>query len=95
MEMKHKIVLMPDHVFRKYWNILMITLLGYVATWVPYSICFKETNPDGPITGEEIVDYIVDILFIIDIFINFISSYDDPVTSLPVISMKKISINYM
>lgn len=37
----------------------------------------------------------VDGLFLIDIFINFISAYEDPVTGLPVISLKKIAFNYL
>jgi len=37
----------------------------------------------------------VDILFGIDIVVNFISSYDNPETGMPVISLKKISANYI
>lgn len=72
----------------------MIFLLVYVATYVPFSICFNESNPDSPLSGEEILDMCVDALFLIDIFINFVSAYEDPNTGLPVISLKKISINY-
>jgi hypothetical protein len=37
----------------------------------------------------------VDILFVIDIFINFISAIEDPVSNLPIISLKKIGYNYI
>ena len=46
-------------------------------------------------TGQEIFDLIVDLLFMFDIFINFISSYEDPQTNLPVISLKKIAWSYI
>ena len=42
-----------------------------------------------------IIDMIVDILFGIDLFVNFISSYEDPETGLPVVSLKLIAINYL
>ena len=37
----------------------------------------------------------VDILFGIDIIVNFLSSYEDPATGLPVISLKAIALNYL
>jgi DNA-binding transcriptional ArsR family regulator len=40
LEAKPKIVLMPDDPFKRFWSIIMIFLLGYVATLVPYHICF-------------------------------------------------------
>lgn len=95
LEKKPKIVLLGDHPVKRTWNILMIFLLIYVATYVPFSICFNDSSPDDPISGEEILDMCVDGLFLIDIFINFISAYEDPNTGLPVISLKKISINYI
>ena len=38
---------------------------------------------------------LVDCLFFIDIIVNLLSSYDDPDTGLPVISLKKIATNYL
>jgi len=52
LERKPRIVLLADHPIKKFWNILMIFLLIYVATYVPFSICFVDSNPDDPITGE-------------------------------------------
>lgn len=86
---------MPDDPIKRFWNILMIFLLFYVASWVPVSICFLDSNNTGVITPAEVFDYIVDILFFIDIIINFLSSYEDPVTGLPIISIKKIAKNYL
>jgi len=37
----------------------------------------------------------VDALFLIDIIINFVSAYEDPSTGLPIISLKKIAVNYV
>ena len=95
--LQHKpwIVIMPDDTIKKFWNILMIFLLAYVATYVPYSICFIEPVPDAPMTTGEMIDIMVDILFLCDIFINFASSYENSVTNLPIINLKSIAINYL
>lgn len=94
LEQKSKMVFMPDDPIKRFWNILMIFLLFYVASWVPVSICFQESNTSGILTAAEVFDFIVDTLFFMDIIINFLSSYEDPVTGLPVISIKKIAKNY-
>ena len=86
---------MPDDTFKKIWNFIMILLLAYVASWVPFSICFDNSRPGDPITITEYVDTMVDGFFLIDIFVNFISSYEDPDTTLPIVSLKKISIHYL
>ena len=95
LEQKPSIVLLPDHNFKRFWNVLMIFLLAYVATYVPYGICFTTNDPNGPVTTMEIVDGIVDGLFFIDIIVNFVSAYEDPYTGLPIISLKKIAFNYI
>lgn len=91
-------VMMSDHPFKRVWDILMIFMLGYVATLVPYNICLKSTNIDENInsyTEEEITALLVDLLFFIDIFVNFLSSYDDPETNLPVVDLKLIAKKYV
>jgi hypothetical protein len=41
LEKKSGLVLMPDDMFKRIWNIIIIILLIYVATYVPVSICFN------------------------------------------------------
>lgn len=92
---KPMIVLMPDDLFKRFWNIIMIFLLAYVATYVPYGICFVQKPPGSPMETDDYIDLGVDGLFGIDIIVNFLSSYEDPVTSLPVINLRKIAVNYL
>ena len=48
IEKKPKIVLVQNHPFKRFWNVLMILLLFYVATYVPFNICFGKVElPDG------------------------------------------------
>jgi hypothetical protein len=85
LEKKSPFVLMPDSTFKRYWNIIVMTLLLYVATYVPFSTCFnqKQGKFDTPI---EFFDLFVDLVFAVDIFVNFISSYEDP-SGLPVVDL--------
>jgi type III secretory pathway component EscR len=76
LEGKSIFILLPDDNIKKFWNILMIFLLFYVATWVPYNICFNASESEG-MEWVEPVDLCVDFLFLIDILINFLSSYED------------------
>jgi len=76
----------------------MIILLVYVVLWVPINICFYQSNPDdesNEIDVNGLIDAVVDGFFGVDILINFISSYEDPVNGLPVVSLKKIALNYV
>ena len=39
----------------------------------------------------ELTEFMVDILFLVDIIVNFLSAYDDQTTNLPVIDLKRIA----
>lgn len=67
------IVLLPDNKLRMAWNLVTMLLLLYTASFVPYRTSFIEDAPPGLATWE----WIVDALFCIDIFINFISAYEN------------------
>ena len=83
---------MPDSLFIKFWNIVVMLLLFYVVTYVPIQVCFIE----GDVTGAVgVLNLIIDYLFVIDIFVSFTTAYDDPETALPVTNSKKIAINYL
>lgn len=95
LEQKPRIVLLPDNNIKRYWNVQMILLLGYVATWVPFEICYLQDDPGAALGTSDFISIFIDSLFFIDIIINFLSAYEDPVTGLPIISLKKIAINYL
>lgn len=52
----------------------MIILLIYAALFIPFKISFVD---DGEYPTWDIIDYIVDAFFSLDILINFISAYYD------------------
>jgi hypothetical protein len=72
----------------------MMFLMAYVVSFVPFNICFDE-SVTTEMTLVKYIDVVVDIFFFIDIIINFLSAYDDPQTSLPVVKYRKIAKNYL
>lgn len=51
---------------------LLIILLIYTATYMPYKTCFI----DNPSEASEVIDSIVDALFTADIAVNFLSAVE-------------------
>lgn len=54
------------------WDWLILIFILYTATSIPFMVCFK-FNSD-PMT---IADTVVDVMFLVDIFLNFHTSYVD------------------
>lgn len=80
----------PTSKFKVIWNILMFLLIVYTAMVVPVRISFVDETTDAWL----IADVVMDSLFMIDIFINFISAYEDDSGEI-VKSRKRIAISYM
>lgn len=92
--------------FKAIWDWIVLFLVMYTAIVTPYMAAFvltRETNKTGRILATSInieddplviVDYIVDVMFIIDIFINFRTTFvdsNDEVVSDPC----RVAVNYM
>ena len=75
--------------FKFFWNMVLLFLLVYTATVVPYRTAFV----DIPSIQMVIFDAIIDFLFIADLFINFLSAYDIDENKEET-RLKKIWINY-
>ena len=63
---------MPSSTFKTTWNIVIIILLLYTSTVVPYQVAFVEADNNL----SKFLNYMVDILFVFDICINFLSAYE-------------------
>ena len=68
-------------------------LLVYVVSYVPVAVCFFNTNNDESMNAGAIMDMIVDLLFVIDIIVNFISAYETVEGEL-IVNLKSIALNY-
>ncbi|XP_063159249.1 potassium voltage-gated channel subfamily H member 2 isoform X2 [Candoia aspera] len=97
----HKWTILHYSPFKAVWDWLILLLVIYTAIFTPYSAAFLLNNQDGrdhrtcgySCSPLNVVDLIVDIMFIIDILINFRTTYvnsNEEVVSHPA----KIAIHY-
>nr|XP_020475083.1 potassium voltage-gated channel subfamily H member 2-like isoform X2 [Monopterus albus] len=96
----HKWTVLHYSPFKAVWDWLILLLVIYTAILTPYSAAFllqdqEETGPQSCsyCSPLNVVDLIVDIMFIIDILINFRTTYvnsNDEVVSHPV----RIAVHY-
>ena len=66
-------IMLPENKFKILWNFVILMLLLYTATFVPYRTAFID---DGG-TGLNDWEWVVDVLFMADLVITFISAYED------------------
>jgi CRP-like cAMP-binding protein len=64
-------VIMPFSRFRRTWDIVTLILVLYTAIWLPIVICFL----DGSQTPTRVIDVFTDIIFLIDVGINFHTAF--------------------
>ena len=83
-------ILLPENKFKMFWNFVIMFLLLYTATFVPYRTAFIDD------VSESLTDFewCVDALFIFDLIINFTSAYEDRDKNIEV-RLKLIAINYI
>lgn len=86
-----KFILHPSTKFKVFWNIVMALLLLYTAVVMPYTLTFLDYTMYDP---WGIIDLALDLLFFIDILVNFNSAYFDQEGHL-ISNRKQITINYL
>ncbi|KAG1678597.1 hypothetical protein FOA52_012604 [Chlamydomonas sp. UWO 241] len=84
----------PDSLFRKHWDYLILLLMVYVVIITPYLIAFEISTTDmsAPIT---IIDLSINSLFLLDVCLNFRTSYPDPEVGMMISDRKKVAVNYV
>ena len=65
-------ILVPDNMFKKCWDNLILLMLGYILIVSPYRISFNNNS-----SMLNFIDSTNDYIFMLDLLINFISAYED------------------
>lgn len=86
---KSKFILEPKNRFRRIWEVMMVAMLLYVVVTVPVRVCFDIEATGGAAN----FDLLVDVLFILDIFVNSVCAYEDRNGEL-VVDLRLIFIHY-
>ncbi|XP_067333956.1 potassium voltage-gated channel subfamily H member 6a isoform X1 [Channa argus] len=90
----HKFTILHYSPFKAVWDWVILLLVIYTAIFTPYSAAFLLHEPEGEQRNEcyyscnplNVVDLVVDVMFIVDILINFRTTYvnhNDEVVSHP------------
>jgi len=66
-------IVMPNTTVSNVWNIVMMFLMLYTATYIPYKTSFIDDTSDFVNN----VELFIDSLFMWDLIMNFISAYED------------------
>lgn len=65
-------ILMPDSKVLSIWNLVMMLLLLYTATYIPFKTAFIEDSSSLVNT----IEFSIDSLFFVDLVVNFISAFE-------------------
>eukprot|EP01138_Halocafeteria_seosinensis_P002872 gb/GECG01002934.1/.p1 GENE.gb/GECG01002934.1/~~gb/GECG01002934.1/.p1 ORF type:complete len:667 (+),score=65.50 gb/GECG01002934.1/:1-2001(+) len=86
----------PFSRFKLLWDIFIALLVGYTAMTVPFEISFIETKDTSLVFFG--VGIFVDVIFIVDIFVSFITGYwtpNDELVMTPKLTMKNYWRTYL
>uniref|UniRef100_A0A8D0GUS0 Voltage-gated delayed rectifier potassium channel KCNH8 n=1 Tax=Sphenodon punctatus TaxID=8508 RepID=A0A8D0GUS0_SPHPU len=72
---KSKFILLHFSTFKAGWDWLILLATFYVAVTVPYNVCFIGNDELATTRSTTVSDIAVEILFIIDIILNFRTTY--------------------
>ena len=67
----------PDSVPKQIWDGFCMLLLVYCSFSVPYSIAFIDSDSSEGLTPIDISDLAIDLIFMIDISLTFVTQYDN------------------
>ena len=82
---------MPDSGFKKVWDIIIIIILLYTGTYVPYRTAFLDGSTSDALFAFELI---VDVLFLGDVVVTFFTPYERIDGSFET-RHKKIAKNYV
>lgn len=74
------------------WDLLIIFLALYNCILIPLNLAFTKELTDSPVMN--IIERIIDVLFIGDIVLNFRTTYINPSTNIEIIDPVKVAKNY-
>lgn len=79
--------------FRMNWDLLIIVLALYNCIMIPLGLAFSKDINDSQTIN--IIERIVDVFFLLDIVLNFRTTYINPKTNIEIIEPMKVAKNYM
>lgn len=86
-----KFIIMQNNKLKVKWDILIMIIVFFILIFVPYRLAFYDTDSDLWV----IIYIFIDICFLIDIILSFLTSLTDPVTHLEITEHSIIAKKYL
>ena len=88
-----KCVWRHNNKWRIRWDLAVIVLVVYNCISIPFEVAFEQKFTEHVIL--DILDFIIDAIFFLDLVINFFTTYVNSKTGREEYSLKKISLHYL
>ena len=75
------------------WDLAVIILVVYNCVSIPFEVAFEQKFAEHVVL--DILDFIIDAIFFIDLIINFFTTYVNSKTGREVYSLKQIALHYL
>ena len=76
---------------RNIWDLFVIALALWNCIFIPFEVAFKPEKSDAMFAS----DRVIDVLFAVDIIVNFMTTYVNPKTNTDVTDPQRIIKNYV
>ena len=80
---------------RMYWDLLIILFALYNCVMIPLNVAFNVELEENLPDGIGVFEKIIDVLFILDIVLNFRTTFINTKTNIEVVCPRRISSNYV
>ena len=67
----------PETIPKQMWDSFCMLLLVYCSFAVPYTMAFSSTDSSGGLTAIDYSDLAIDLIFMIDISLTFVTQFDN------------------
>jgi hypothetical protein len=84
-------IILPESNPRMTWNLIVLCLLLYTATFVPYRVAFSKSN-DGSLLSQ--IELYIDAMYVLDLYLNFFMAYEDEDRKLEIKPVRCV-VNYL
>ena len=95
-EKKKWYIILHNQKGRLMWDALVAVILSVMAFYIPYRVCFFWEDDNDQEEGSILIfESVIDLIFLFDIILNFITTYRDRSSDTLVTNPKQIVLHYL
>jgi hypothetical protein len=90
---KFRCIVSAHNKWRSHWEYFILLLAVWNGFSIPYNVAFYD--PEDTNLIYDLFNYLTDVLFFMDVLINFRTTYIDDLTNEEIFDPKRIAIQYL